>query len=427
MYRFDMKGDPGISRQKESSTIHTKKRHKTSSGPSTPQPASNTASVASLFPQPQEALSSQTSQLDGSAPMKVADLRKRIMQMIFQPESGTDALTQTYVQVLQDLDQLEDAMPEDWPEQDDSDQLLLEEGIIALCRMLIYIKRTTVGHNATQELDLEAYKVSLMGTLTRSAHYDLLPIIEELQEANRSRNYSEEVKFRLLLWDRAEEHIREQWVTHQHSDEESDVEMQQASGGFRERLSAIFGADFSSESEQDARILEELDALNELGSSEEEGSEENDTNEEDDDDDDDDDGFQFSEGDEGEETDRHGISGGNAPVVYPNGSFTGHANNETVKDCGFIGSNDEYVWSGSDCGHFFIWTNDDKRRLVGIWKGDDSVVNALTQHPVLPICAVSGIDDEVKIFGPVSHGSHRIADAMYRKDEIIRRNSRQER
>jgi WD and tetratricopeptide repeat-containing protein 1 len=69
------------------------------------------------------------------------------------------------------------------------------------------------------------------------------------------------------------------------------------------------------------------------------------------------------------------------------------------------------IASGSDDGNFFVW---DKAtgRLDGIWEGDGSVVNgqsfsstrtqqlikAVTeQHPTLPLVAVSGIDNSVKV------------------------------
>lgn len=120
-----------------------------------------------------------------------------------------------------------------------------------------------------------------------------------------------------------------------------------------------------------------------------------------------------SEDEEMEDVQRHGLSGGDAPIVNPSKRFSGHVNVETVKDCGFLGSNDEYVWSGSDCGHFFIWRNDESAELVGIWKGDDSVVNVLAQHPTLPVCAVSGIDDTVKLFGPL--GSARTDDQTFNR------------
>ena len=56
--------------------------------------------------------------------------------------------------------------------------------------------------------------------------------------------------------------------------------------------------------------------------------------------------------------------------------YTGHCNVQTVKDANFFGLQDEYVVSGSDDGHFFIW---DKKtsELVNILAGDNEVVNVI--------------------------------------------------
>lgn len=56
--------------------------------------------------------------------------------------------------------------------------------------------------------------------------------------------------------------------------------------------------------------------------------------------------------------------------------YSGHCNVKTVKDANFFGLQDEYVVSGSDSGHVFIW---DKKtsELVNILKGDDDVVNVI--------------------------------------------------
>lgn len=157
-----------------------------------------------------------------------------------------------------------------------------------------------------------------------------------------------------------------------------------------------------------------------------EDDEEGDSEEDGDDDEEMYDDLDDSSEDEGmEDILKHRLSGGDAPIVYPSKRFSGHMNVETVKDCGFLGSNDEYVWSGSDCGHFFIWRNDESGELVGIWKGDDSVVNVLAQHPTLPICAVSGIDDTVKLFGPL--GSPRMDNESFNRFDqsrtILQRNA----
>ncbi|KAF2641668.1 WD40 repeat-like protein [Massarina eburnea CBS 473.64] len=79
--------------------------------------------------------------------------------------------------------------------------------------------------------------------------------------------------------------------------------------------------------------------------------------------------------------------------------YRGHCNIRTVKDVNFFGQQDEYVVSGSDCGHVFIW---DKKtaQLVNILEGDGEIVNVIQGHPYEPTMAVSGIDHTIKIFSP---------------------------
>jgi WD40 repeat protein len=329
--------------------------------------------------------------------------RQRIFSILFQ--GPRDFTAETYTQLEHDFDQLIEGIPdaEYWTEANE-DRCIQEQGTIDLCKMLIYIKKSTSGPNDMVNLNLDRLESGLWGSLTRFGHGELMPVIEQLKEANQEGILEEDARLRRLLWKKSERYIKSQWSI----------------DGFTEDDYIMGEENFDYESRPDSDVVHQLDRFDAISSDEEEDYS----------DDDDDEEFstrQFSEsGDDQPEIDRHGISGGNdAPFVYPNGCFTGHANNETVKDCGFIGSNDEYIWSGSDDGHFFIWTNDQKRTLMGIWKGDGSVVNCLSQHPVLPICAVSGIDDTIKIFGPVSHGSQRITDVMDRREEIMRRNTHQ--
>lgn len=56
--------------------------------------------------------------------------------------------------------------------------------------------------------------------------------------------------------------------------------------------------------------------------------------------------------------------------------YRGHCNVKTVKDANFFGLQDEYVVSGSDSGHVFVW---DKKtsELVNILEGDSEVVNVI--------------------------------------------------
>jgi nuclear receptor interaction protein len=64
------------------------------------------------------------------------------------------------------------------------------------------------------------------------------------------------------------------------------------------------------------------------------------------------------------------------PVSSHTRVYRGHCNVKTVKDANFFGLNDEYVVSGSDSGHLFIWERD-TCKLVNILKGDDEVVNVV--------------------------------------------------
>lgn len=80
-----------------------------------------------------------------------------------------------------------------------------------------------------------------------------------------------------------------------------------------------------------------------------------------------------------------------------------HERFRLVKGVNFYGRNSEYIISGSDCGHVFIW---DKPSEKCTWfsKGDDDgTVNVLEPHPHFPIIATSGLEHDVKIWQPTSH------------------------
>ncbi|KAF2031285.1 WD and tetratricopeptide repeat-containing protein [Setomelanomma holmii] len=79
--------------------------------------------------------------------------------------------------------------------------------------------------------------------------------------------------------------------------------------------------------------------------------------------------------------------------------YTGHCNVKTVKDVNYFGLQDEYVVSGSDSGHVFIWDRK-TAQLVNILEGDGEVVNVVQGHPYEPMMAVSGIDHTIKVFSP---------------------------
>ncbi|RMZ72118.1 wd and tetratricopeptide repeat [Pyrenophora seminiperda CCB06] len=90
------------------------------------------------------------------------------------------------------------------------------------------------------------------------------------------------------------------------------------------------------------------------------------------------------------------------PCVPHTRVFRGHCNVKTVKDVNYFGLHDEYVVSGSDSGHVFIWDRK-TAQLVNILEGDGEVVNVIQGHPYEPTMAVSGIDHTIKIFSPDAH------------------------
>lgn len=81
--------------------------------------------------------------------------------------------------------------------------------------------------------------------------------------------------------------------------------------------------------------------------------------------------------------------------------YSGHRNNHTVKGVNFYGPRSEYIVSGSDCGHIFLWEKESEE-IIQYLKGDDNgAINVLEPHPTLPILATSGLDHEVKVWLPM--------------------------
>ncbi|XP_008463887.2 uncharacterized protein LOC103501905 isoform X2 [Cucumis melo] len=91
--------------------------------------------------------------------------------------------------------------------------------------------------------------------------------------------------------------------------------------------------------------------------------------------------------------------------------YSGHRNSATVKGVNFFGPNAEYIVSGSDCGHIYIW----KKKgavLVKLMLGDHDVVNHIEPHPHLPILATCGIENNIKIWTPMASDVPPLPDDM---------------
>ncbi|XP_016478178.2 uncharacterized protein LOC107799567 [Nicotiana tabacum] len=82
--------------------------------------------------------------------------------------------------------------------------------------------------------------------------------------------------------------------------------------------------------------------------------------------------------------------------------YSGHRNSRTIKGVSFFGPNDEYVSSGSDCGHIFIWKKKGAN-LVRLMVGDRHIVNQLEPHPCIPVLATCGLEKIIKIWTPSSN------------------------
>ncbi|KAF5278530.1 hypothetical protein FQR65_LT15656 [Abscondita terminalis] len=100
--------------------------------------------------------------------------------------------------------------------------------------------------------------------------------------------------------------------------------------------------------------------------------------------------------------------------------YVGHRNARTmIKEATFWGN--DYVMSGSDCGHIFIWDRK-TANLKMLLEADQHVVNCLQPHPTLPILATSGIDHDVKFWAPVAEEPYfdsKMADDLVKRNAIM--------
>ncbi|KAM5129447.1 DDB1- and CUL4-associated factor 8 [Mantella aurantiaca] len=101
--------------------------------------------------------------------------------------------------------------------------------------------------------------------------------------------------------------------------------------------------------------------------------------------------------------------------------YKGHRNNATVKGVNFYGPKSEFVVSGSDCGHIFLWEKS-SCQIVQFMDGDKGgVVNCLEPHPHLPVLATSGLDYDVKIWLPTAKEPAELRELK----EVIKKNKRE--
>ena len=100
--------------------------------------------------------------------------------------------------------------------------------------------------------------------------------------------------------------------------------------------------------------------------------------------------------------------------------LTGHRNARTmIKEAAWWGT--RFIMSGSDCGHLFAWDRE-TGELVMMLEADRHVVNCVQPHPHDPILATSGIDYDVKLWGPsaeVGGFDKSAAEVVMRRNEVM--------
>ncbi|XP_075870647.1 DDB1- and CUL4-associated factor 6 isoform X2 [Nelusetta ayraudi] len=100
--------------------------------------------------------------------------------------------------------------------------------------------------------------------------------------------------------------------------------------------------------------------------------------------------------------------------------YKGHRNSRTmIKESCFWGNN--FVMSGSDCGHIFIWDRHTAEHLM-LLEADNHVVNCLQPHPFDPILASSGIDYDIKIWSPLEESpsfNRVLANEVITRNELM--------
>ncbi|KAL4229253.1 DDB1- and CUL4-associated factor 8 [Mactra antiquata] len=101
--------------------------------------------------------------------------------------------------------------------------------------------------------------------------------------------------------------------------------------------------------------------------------------------------------------------------------YRGHRNNQTVKGVNFYGPESEFIVSGSDCGHIFLWDKPTEN-IVQFMEGDEGgVINVLEPHPFAPVLATSGLDHDVKIWAPTAENPTDLKGLS----KLMKRNARE--
>lgn len=105
---------------------------------------------------------------------------------------------------------------------------------------------------------------------------------------------------------------------------------------------------------------------------------------------------------------------------YVKQKYMGHRNARTmIKEANFWGN--DFVMSGSDCGHVFVWEKA-TAKLCMLLEADHHVVNCLQPHPYLPLLVTAGTDYDVKLWAPINEESgfdEKFAEDLKKRNAIM--------
>lgn len=69
-------------------------------------------------------------------------------------------------------------------------------------------------------------------------------------------------------------------------------------------------------------------------------------------------------------------------------------------------------FNSSDEGNFYIWERPTDK-VVGVFKGDTTILNCVQPHPYYCLLATSGIDHEIRLWAPKSEARESEARVKY--------------
>jgi len=92
-----------------------------------------------------------------------------------------------------------------------------------------------------------------------------------------------------------------------------------------------------------------------------------------------------------------------------------------VKGVNFYGLKSEFIISGSDCGHVFVWDKHSQKVINYFYADDGGVVNVLEPHPHAPVLATSGLDSDIKVWMPLASESTTLAGL----ERLVRKNTKE--